>query len=233
MPNTTDSIGSLRVRPGLNPGEFDRTDRILLGACAGIWLVALGAVVAATVALVDLGSGPQESSGNSGAPWLLYTVIAVSAAVIIGAVPLLIRARREAMSDAEPPSRPPAPGRQEDAGRGDAAQTEKLRISGVGASAGRIHAGPGYAAAVTHSTSLPAPLVAAIDQVWLRCAVLIACAIGIAMVAIGVATYLMAVERGVAAWVLFALSGLVTLAMPAIPWFYLRELRALLDGQSA
>ena len=72
---------------------------------------------------------------------------------------------------------------------------------------GRIHAGPGYAAAVTHSTSLPAPLVAAIDQVWLRCAVLIACAIGIAMVAIGVATYLMAVESDVAAWVLFALSG--------------------------
>jgi hypothetical protein len=149
-------------------------------------------------------------------------------------VPLLIRARRDAMSDAEPPARSDprlAPGRRQEVARGEATQTEKLRISGT--TPGRIHAGPGYAAAVTHSTSLPAPLVAAIDQVWLRCAVLIACAIGIAMVAIGVATYMMAVESDVAAWVLFALSGLVTLAMPAIPWFYLRELRALLEDQSA
>ena len=75
--------------------------------------------------------------------------------------------------------------------------------------------------------------MAAIDQVWLRCAVVITCAIGIAMVAIGVATYLMAVDSNVAAWVLFVLAGLVTLAMPAVPWFYLRELRALLDDQSA
>lgn len=232
MPYATDSVGSLHVRPNLEPGEFDRTDRILLGTCAGIWLVALGAAVAAVVALVDLGSSHSESSGSSETPWLLYIVIAVSAAVIIGAVPLLIRARRDAMADAEPPARPgarPELGRQA-AARGDATPSERLRISG--AQAGRIHNGPGYAAAVTHSTSLPAPLVAAIDQVWLRCAVLIACAIGIAMVVIGVATYLMAVESDTAAWVLFVLSGLVTVAMPAIPWFYLRELRTLLDGES-
>lgn len=233
MPYATDPVGSLPARPNLDPGEFDRTDRILLGACAVIWLIALGTAVAAVVALVDLGSGQQESSDSSGTPWLLYVVIAVSAAVIIGAVPLLIRARRDAMSDAEPPAReasPPAPGRQ-DLGRGDTTRSERLRISG--APVGRIHNGPGYAAAVTHSTSLPAPLVAAIDQVWLRCAVLIACAIGIAIVVIGVATYLMAIESDTAAWVFFVLSGLVTLAMPAIPWFYLRELRALLDGENA
>jgi hypothetical protein len=233
MPYATDSVGSLHVRPNLDPGEFDRTDRILLAACAGIWLVALGTAVAAVVALVDLGSSQQEASGGSGTPWLLYVVIAVSAAVIIGAVPLLIRARRDAMADAEPPARDAsraAPGRQEPE-RGDATRSERLRISG--APVGRIHNGPGYAAAVTHSTSLPAPLVAAIDQVWLRCAVLIACAMGIAMVIIGVATYLMAIESDTVAWVLFVLSGLVTLAMPAIPWFYLRELRALLDGESA
>jgi hypothetical protein len=234
MPYTTDTVGSLRVRPNLDPGELDRTDRILLGSCAGIWLLALGAAVAAIVALVDLGTGQQESSGSSGTPWLLYIVIAISAAVIIGAVPLLIRARRDAMVDADPTARSgarPAPGRRQDAGRGETFQNEKLRISA--APAGRIDAGPGYAAAVTHSTSLPAPLVAAIDQVWLRCAVLIACAIGIAMVAIGVATYLMAVERDGAAWVFLVLSALVTLAMPAIPWFYLRELRALLEDQGA
>ena len=233
MPYAADSVGSPHVRPSLEPGEFDRTDRILLGACAAIWLVALGAAVAAVVALVDLGSGHSESSGGSGTPWLLYIVIAVSAAVIIGAVPLLIRARRDGMADAEPPARArsrPGPGRQE-SGRGDTTRSDRLRISG--APVGRIHNGPGYAAAVTHSTSLPAPLVAAIDQVWLRCAVLIACAIGIAMIVISVATYLMAVESDTAAWVFFVLSGVVTVAMPAIPWFYLRELRALLDGESA
>lgn len=218
----------------LDPGELDRTDRILLGACAAIWLAALGAFVAATVALIDLGSAQQQASGDSGTPWLLYIVIAISAAVIIGAVPLLIRARREAISDVDSPARSgprQAAGRWQESGRGDQTQTEKLRISDT--SAGRIHAGPGYAAAVTHSTSLPAPLVAAIDQVWLRCAVVITCAIGIAMVAIGVATYLLAVESDTAAWVLLALAGLVTLAMPAIPWFYLRELRALLEVEGA
>jgi Protein of unknown function (DUF2561) len=228
----TDTDAADRSLLGLNPGDFDRTDRILLGSCAGIWLAALGAGVAATVALVDLGGGHTESSGDSGTPWLLYTVIAISAAVIIGAVPLLMRARRDAMAEAEPPARSgPAPGRAQAPARGVEAQTEKLRIAQT--TAGRIHAGPGYAAAVTHSTSLPAPLVAAIDQVWLRCAVVIACAIGIAMLAIGVATYLMAVDSSVAAWVLLVLAGLVTLAMPAVPWFYLRELRTLLDDQSA
>ena len=222
------------MRPGLDPGEFDRTDRILLGACAGIWLMALGAAVAATVALVDLGSGQQESSDSSGTPWLLYVVIAISAAVIIGAVPLLIRARRDAMSEPEPPARPASrTSAGPTAGDWHAVRRRRPRNCGSrGQRQGRIHAGPGYAAAVTHSTSLPAPLVAAIDQVWLRCAVLIACAIGIAMVAIGVATYLMAVESDVAAWVFFVLSGLVTLAMPAIPWFYLRELRALLEARA-
>jgi hypothetical protein len=234
MPSVTDSAGSLRVRPARDPGELDRTDRILLGACAAIWLAALGAVVAATVAMIDLGSAQQEASGDSGTPWLLYIVIAISAAVIIGAVPLLIRARRDAMSDTDSPARSvprQAPGRWQESGRGDQTQTERLRISDT--SAGRIHAGPGYAAAVTHSTSLPAPLVAAIDRVWLRCAVLIAGAIGIALMAIGVATYLLAVESDTAAWMLLVLGGLVTLAMPAIPWFYLRELRALLEGEGA
>jgi Protein of unknown function (DUF2561) len=48
-------------------------------------------------------------------------------------------------------------------------------------------------------------------------------------VAIGVATYLMAVDSNIAAWVCYGLAGLITLGMPAVPWFYLRELRAVLD----
>ena len=58
-------------------------------------------------------------------------------------------------------------------------------------------------------------------------AVVIAIAMGVAIVAISVATYLMAVDDNAVAWVLYVLAGLVTMAMPAIPWFYLRELRAL------
>lgn len=61
----------------------------------------------------------------------------------------------------------------------------------------------------------------------------IACAMGVAMVAIGVATYLMAVDSNIAAWVFYVLTALVTLAMPVVPWFYLKELRALPDQQSA
>jgi hypothetical protein len=214
--------------------EFDKTDRILLGACAGIWLVALGAAVAATVALVDLGRGAPEASGGSGTPWLLYTVIAISAAVIIGAVPLLLRARREALADGQPQTRQaaaPAPGRPQPQARGGEAPTEKINVAAT--APGRLQSGPGYAAPWAHSPSLPAKLVKAVDQVWLRFAVVIACAIGIAMVVIGVATYLMAVESNVAAWVFYVLCGLVIVAMPAVPWFYMRELRALLDGSGA
>jgi hypothetical protein len=52
---------------------------------------------------------------------------------------------------------------------------------------------------------------------------------GIATAAIGVATYLMAVDSNTASWVFYGLAGLVTLAMPVVPWHFLRELRDLGD----
>jgi hypothetical protein len=226
MAYNTDTVGRPRLAPGLDPSELDRVDRILLGACAAIWLAALGAGVAAVVALVDLGRGQPESSGDSGTPWLLYTVIGVSAVVIIGAVPLLLRARRTAMEESQPPARPAArtaPGQPQSPVRGAEAATEKLQVLGTGDQATPR---PGYPAPHTAGAS---PSAAAVDQLWLRCAVVIACAIGIAMVAIGVGTYLMAVDSNAAAWVFFGLAGLLTLGMPAVPWFYLRELRAVLD----
>ena len=73
----------------------------------------------------------------------------------------------------------------------------------------------------------------AVDQLWLRCAVVIACAMGVALLAIGIATYLMAADHDAAAWALYAIAGLVTVAMPAIPWFYLRQLRALVGRRRA
>ena len=50
-------------------------------ACAVVWLLALGFGVAATVALVEMGSGHTVSDPVDGGdtPWLLYVVIGVSA----------------------------------------------------------------------------------------------------------------------------------------------------------
>jgi hypothetical protein len=208
--------------------EFDRTDRILLGTCAAVWLVALGAAVAATVALVDLGTGRAQSTGESDTPWLLYAVIAISAAVIIGAVPLLLRARRAALEESPPPARgapmrAAAPSRPDVPVRGAEAPTEKIRI-GATTSAGLSYP--------TREAIRPLsnPLSGAADQLWLRGAVVLAIAMGVATVAIGIATYLMAMDHNAVAWAFYVLAGLVTLGMPAIPWFYLRELRAVLES---
>ncbi len=225
MPNNIQAVGRSR----LDPGELDRTDRILLGACAGVWLVALGAGVAATVALIDLGTAHAQATGESETPWLLYAVIAISAAVIIGAVPLLLRARRATLDESPTPARS-TPGRavpgQQPPVRAVDAPTEKLRVPPT-AVGGPVAARPGYP---TREAISPEPnaLTAEVDQLWLRCAVVIAIAMGVAMVAIGVATYLMAVEHDAVAWVFYVLAGLVTVAMPAIPLFYLRQLRGLL-----
>jgi Protein of unknown function (DUF2561) len=230
MAYDTDTTGRSRLSPMLNPNELDRIDRILLGSCAAIWLVALGASVAATVALVDLSRGHAESSGGGGTPWLLYTIIGVSAIVIIGAVPLLLRARRAALAEDGPESEP---------GQGARAAPSRAQPPGVAAATEKFDTGErepraSYAAPRAQRTlEAPEPGRAAVDQLWLRCALVLACAIGIAMAAIGVATYLMAIDSDVAAWVFYALAALVTLAMLAVPWFYLKELRALPDQQTA
>src|SRR6185436_13826966 len=70
----------------------------------------------------------------------------------------------------------------------------------------------------------------AVDRVWLRCAVVIAIAMGVALLAIGIATYLMAAGHDTFAWGAYVIAGLVTLAMPAVPWIYLRQLRELVDA---
>jgi hypothetical protein len=230
MPANTDAAGHARSANGPDTAEFDRIDRILLGACAGVWLAALGAGVAATVALVDLGTGHGKSTGESGTPWLLYAVIAISAAVIIGAVPLLLRARREAQEESPPPARatPVRAAGPQPPVRGAEPATEKLRVPARRTGA----TGPGYATREAISPP-PSPLMTAVDQLWLRCAVVIVIAMGVAMLAIGVATYLMAVDDNVAAWVFYVLAGIVTLGMPAIPLIYLRQLRAVLDNSAA
>lgn len=223
---STGTAAGSRSTSGAERESPDRVDRILLGACAAIWLVALGVGVAATVALVNLGRGRPASSGHPGTPWLLYTVIGISAAVIIGAVPLLLRARRTAMAESPPPARPTIRPTPPPRVPGAEAPTTKLRTPGTGSE--QMTPRPGYSVARANLTPTPSPLAVAVDQLWLRCAVLIACAMGVAMVAIGLATYLLAVDSNAAAWVFYVLAGVITVGMPAIPWFYLRQLRALL-----
>ncbi len=86
-------------RRGSDTVPPDVIDRILVGACAAIWLVFLGVSVAASVALVDLGRGFHKMAGNSHTTWVLYVVIIVSALIIAGAIPVLLRARRMANGD--------------------------------------------------------------------------------------------------------------------------------------
>ncbi len=221
MTYLTDTPARSRQSPAFDFSALDRVDRLLLGGCVAAWLAALGAGVAATVALVDLSRGPTASSSESGTPWFLYTVIGVSAVVIVAAVPLLLRARRASVGDPTPgqPAHSAAPPPQAPA-RGAEAPTEKFR-----------------APAVTAEPSGPIPRMreqttaeaAAVGQVWLRCAAGIGCAMGVATLLTAVSTYLMAVDSDTVAWVLLGVAVVVTVAMVAIPWYSLRELRAIAD----
>ncbi|MEZ0338456.1 DUF2561 family protein [Mycobacterium sp. pV006] len=215
MTSLTDSAS--RSRTPFDPFALERNDRLLLAGCAVAWLAALGAAVAATVALVDLARDHAHSSGDSGTPWVLYVVIAVSAAVIAAAVPLLLRARKVTESHAEAPA-PPVEEAVSEPVRGADAPTEKLRVA------------PQPAAPPVPSRPTQAvepPLVA---QIWFRCPTSLVAAMGVATLLIGISTYLMAVGNDVVAWVLYVIAALVTLAMAAIPWYFLRELGAALDS---
>ncbi|RDH75874.1 DUF2561 family protein [Mycolicibacterium moriokaense] len=217
------------ARSRLDPTSADaeNVDRILLGVCAAIWLGVLGSAVAATVALVDLGSGHRESSSSdSGTPWLLYGVIAVSALVIVGAIPLLVRARRAALDEPRGGARP-ADGRSQ-AQRAPEPRTQHLR-SPQGAPAAPARQRSVYPSSAAIST-FDAALPPAVDRVWLRCAVVIASAMGLALLAIGIATYLMAAGHDTFSWAAYVVAGLITLAMPAAPWIYLRQLHELVDS---
>jgi hypothetical protein len=52
---------------------------------------------------------------------------------------------------------------------------------------------------------------------------------GLAVLAVGIATYLMAAGHDTPSWAAYVVAGLVTLAMPAIPWIFLGQLRAVVD----
>ena len=190
----------------------DVIDRILLGACAAIWLVVLGVSVAAAVALADLGRGFRKAAGNPHTTWVLYAVIIVSALIIAGAIPVLLRARRAA--DAEPGARVagrPLVGSESPTARSaaDRARQQQMQASGP----------------------VPEWSGEAVDRVWLRGTTLLAATMGVALIAVGAATYLMAVGHEGPSWVGYGVAGLVTAAMPVLEWYHVRQLRSVVAAQ--
>ncbi|HTX96588.1 MAG TPA: DUF2561 family protein [Mycobacterium sp.] len=188
-------------------------DRILIGACAAIWLVLLGVSVAAVVALVDLGQGFHKTASNPHTPWVLYAVIVVSALIIAGAIPMLLRARR--MAQSEPAARvTTAPAR--------GAVRPAVRVGSP--SARTVDEWPQRAAVQTEEGGAEWS-DEAVDRIWLRGTVLLTATMGAALIAVAAATYLMAVGHDGAAWVGYGLAGFITAAMPVIEWLHIRELR--------
>lgn len=200
------NIADRFVRPGQSP---EVTDRVLLGACAAIWLTLLGMSVAAMVALVDLGRGFHQPAKNSHTG-LLYIVIGVSALVILAAIPVLLRAR----------SSGPAPGPAGFAPRAGAPARPGAPLPQRGFDA------PGRRSATERPVL---PNQTQVDRVLLRGVTVLAGAVGGALTMVAAATYLMAVGKDTGSWVCYGLAGAITLAMPVIPWLYLRQLGEVLE----
>ena len=172
--------------------------------------------VTAIVALVDLGRGHVIDDGGKSTPWLLYGVIVVSALVIVGAIPLLIKRQAHGSVRARPA--PAAKPRVEGTG-------EKVRVFGT-----TVDPYERYQPDFAQSSPLAAsrrsdprdgtgPAVAAGT-------VSIAAAMGLAFVAAGPGTYLLAGAEDTAAWIALGFAGLITVLMPGIPVSYLRQLQA-------
>ena len=215
---THDTGGGVVAPSRIRQGSPDQVDRILVIACIALWLAALGAAVAAVVALVDLASSHSVAAGGSDTPWLLYTVIGVSAAVIIGAIPLLLRARQSASSGVDP-----RPASHDGGGQPRDTPSVGQRLQPFGAPVLRGHSTPPAGSRVGFPT-------AAVEQIWLRSTATIVGAMGAAVTCIAVATYLMASGHDTSAWAGYAVAGIITVVMPVAPWYFLRELRAVLGS---
>ena len=214
-------------------------DRFMVAVCGAIWLVLLAMSVVATVALVQLGRG--RDAGPDGQPsWLLYSIIAVSALIIAGAIPLLLRARRTALAD------PGSTGSDPDgvsgsgsgvvgsgvAGSGVAdpgpvlpveAPTEKLRVFGTAVDPYAREAAPEPAAV----SRVPAGVV---DRLWLRGTASLLGAMGLALTAVATATYLLATGSDTETWVALGTAGAITVAMPAVLVAFARRLSDAIEA---
>ncbi|WP_100469070.1 DUF2561 family protein [Mycobacteroides abscessus] len=213
----------------------ESVDRMLIGLCAVIWLAFVGMLVGAIVVIAGMG----EDSGSSGSSWGIYIVIGVSLTVIVGAVPLLLRARKSAAQRTARGASKTAPKPKGANSSGGAtapsgpppaeASTEKLKTFGGLADhvshVPKDYNGPGSPA--YRAATEAAAKRAVINRLWLRATVGIAGAIGLALLAVVTGTYLLAVESDTAAVIAFVFAGVITCAMGAIPWVTLKKLREL------
>ena len=202
-------------------------DRFMVAVCGAIWLVLLAMSVVATVALVQLGRG--RDAGPDGQPsWLLYSIIAVSALIIAGAIPLLLRARRTALAD--PGSIGSDPDGVVGSGVDDPgpvlpveAPTEKLRVFGTAVDPYAREAAPEPAAV----SRVPAGVV---DRLWLRGTASLLGAMGLALTAVATATYLLATGSDTGTWVALGTAGAITVAMPAVLVAFARRLSDAIEA---
>jgi hypothetical protein len=206
---------SSAYRRGSDTVAPDVIDRIMVGACAVVWLILIGVSVAATVALADLGQGFHKAARSSHTTWVLYVVIAVSALIIAGAIPVLMRARRAARSEATSP-----------APRGATTQRGATqRSAGLGSTAGRTMTAQARSTRVQAAGSTFEWNGTEADRIWLRGTVALAGTMGIALIGVATATYLMAVGSDAGAWIAYAFAGLVTVGMPVLEVLHVRQLR--------
>lgn len=217
MPYNAETSSRSRV----TGGSPEQLDRLLLGGCVALWLAALGAGVAAVVTLVDLGSRHPSGTEASHTPWLLYSVIGVSAVVIIGAIPLLLRARRGGA--AQLPLLGSGPSEDDDRRPAGDPPQGALR-SFDDPVVRRYSASP--------ATSMVGFPVAAVEQLWLRCTLGIAAAMGGATLLVFLGAYMLADRHDELAWILYGLALVITAAMVAIPWYCLRGLHAVLEASA-
>lgn len=196
--------------PVVNP---DLIDRVMIGACAAVWLILVGVSVAAAVTLADLGRGFHKAARTPHTTWVLYAVIIVSALIIAGAIPVLLRARRATQSEpvvrsralqggaVRPPTRPAA--RAGARGLAESARREPVKAYGA------LNEWSGEA----------------VDRIWLRGTVALTTAIGASLTAVAVGTYLLAAGHESGAWVSYGFAGAIALGLPAIEFLYVRQLR--------
>jgi hypothetical protein len=203
-------------RQGSDTVPPDVVDRILIGACAAVWLLLVGVSVAATVALADLGRGFHKVARTPHTPWILYVVIVVSALIIAAAIPMLLRARRMANDE-------PAAGSV-----GALARRATRQRASSGYATGRFAAERARQERVQAYGHVDEWSGAAVDRIWLRGTVALTGTMGAALVAVGVSTYLMAVGHDGASWVGYTFAGVITAAMPVLEWLHVRQLRRVI-----
>ena len=211
--------GMHEARDGRPP---ETVDRILVGACGAIWLALIAISVIELLALIDLGRGQHRGEAESGhTAWVLYSIIAVSALILLGAIPLLLRARRTATAGEVEKSEPVAAPVQRVEPR-----TEKLRVFGTSVDP--------YERQSPEASPADKRIDATVLQrLWLRGTVSLVAVIGLALVAVSTATYLLATDSTTAAWAVFGVAGVITVAMPAVLVFFQRQLGEAVEEAAA